>query len=281
MSDAAQGALMGIENMGGITSPMATQSLQNLYNNPYAGGAQGAAGTAGQMGMGAGMAQYGMGLGLAGAGMQSLPFAEMALNQAFDPQSQVYNQLFQQQTDQTRAAEAARGIANTPYGAGVEAQSDINFNTAWQQNLLNRMSTGAQTYGGLMGTAGQAMGAGLGQATGAPGTFFGGGAMPYNVAQTIGQNQLGAITGYQGIQQAPIQDYMDYMKGGTAAQGQQVQLYGAEANAAANQAKMMQMYGQGLGSGLQGLSKAWGNTPSWGAANPGAAGSSYYGPVAG
>jgi hypothetical protein len=203
------------------------------------------------------------------------------LQQAFDPQSQVYNQLFQQQTDQTRAAEAAQGVAGTPYGAGVESQADINFNTAWQQNLLNRMQTGAQTYGGLMGTAGTALGTGLGQATAAPGTFFGGGSMPYNTAQTIGQNQMGAITGYQGIQQAPIGDYLSYLQGGTAAQGQQVGLYSAEAQAANNQAKMMQQYGQGLGSGLQGLSKAWGSTfPSWGASNPGAAGSSYYGPVA-
>jgi hypothetical protein len=274
MGDAASGALGGIQSMSGVTSPLAGQTLQNLYSNPYAGQAQAAAGPAGQMGMGAGMAQYGMGLGLAGAGMGGLPYANMALNQAFDPQSQVYNQLFQQQTDQTRAAEAARGIANTPYGAGVEAQSDINFNTAWQQNLLNRMQTGAQTYGGLMGAAGQGMQTGLGQATAAPGTFFGGGAMPYNVAQNIGQNQFGAIGGYQNIQQAPIQDYMSYLQGGTAAQGQQVGLYSAQAQAAANQAKMMQQYGQGLGSGLQGLSKAWG------ASNPGAAGSSYYGPAA-
>jgi hypothetical protein len=262
MGDAASGALSGIGNMAAATSPLAQQTLSNLYNNPYAGGAQAAAGTAGQMGMGAGMAQYGMGLGLAGAGMGGLPYANMALNQAFDPQSQVYNQLFQQQTDQTRAAEAARGIANTPYGAGVEAQSDINFNTAWQNNLLNRMQAGTGAYGNLMGAAGGAMGTGLGQASAAPGTFFGGGSMPYNTAQTIGQNQYGAITGFQGIQGQPIQDYLSYLQGGTQAQGQQVGLYSAEAQNAANQAKMMQSYGQGLGSGLQGLSKAWGQLPS-------------------
>src|SRR3974377_521568 len=138
MGDAASGALGGIGNMAAATSPLAQQTLSNLYNNPYCAAAQGAAGTAGQMGMGAGMAQYGMGLGLAGAGMGGLPYANMALNQAFDPQSQVYNQLFQQQTDQTRAAEAARGIANPPYGAGGERQSAINFNNACAQNRINR-----------------------------------------------------------------------------------------------------------------------------------------------
>src|SRR3974390_3667396 len=179
MGDAATGALGGIQQMGATTGPMAGQTLQNLYNNPYAGGAQTAAGRAGAMGERAGLTQFGTGMGLIGEGMGSIPYANMALQQGFDPQGQVYNQLFQQQTDQTPAAEAARGIANTPYGAGVEAQSDINFNTAWQQNLLNRMQAGTGAYGNLMGAAGGAMGTGLGQAAAAPGTFFGGGSMPY------------------------------------------------------------------------------------------------------
>jgi hypothetical protein len=261
MGDVANQYLSGVGAESALASPLASATLANLYNNPYAGGAQSAANVAGGMGMGAGLAQYGMGLGLAGAGMQSLPYAGAALQQGFDPQGDVYNRLFQQQTDQTRALEAARGIANTPYGAGVESQADINFNTAWQQNLLNRMGAGAQTFNSLLGGAGQALGTGMGQATAAPGTFFGGGAMPYNVAQNIGQNQYGAITGFQGIQQQPLMDWMSYLQGGTQAQGQQVGLYSAEAQAAANQQKMNMMYGMGLGSGLQGLGKAFGTYP--------------------
>ena len=273
--------VQGVQQMQQATDPLAQQTLSNLYNNPYAGGAQMAGNVAGGMGMGAGMAQYGAGMGMVPAGMSALPYANMALQAGFDPQNQVYNQLFQQQTDQTRAAEAARGIANTPYGAGVEAQSDINFNTAWQQNLMNRMGAGSQAASNILGAGTGAAATGLNTMAAAPGTFFGGGSMPYNTAQTIGQNQYGAITGFQGIQQQPLTDWMQYLGGGTQAQGQQVQLYGAEAQAAANQAKMIQSYGQGLGSGLQGLSKAWGSSgPNWGASNPGVAGSSYYGPVA-
>jgi len=285
MGDAATGALGGIQQMGATTGPMAGQTLQNLYNNPYAGGAQTAAGRAGAMGERAGLTQFGTGMGLIGEGMGSIPYANMALQQGFDPQGQVYNQLFQQQTDQTRAAEAARGIANTPYGAGVESQSDINFNTAWQQNLLSRMQQGAQTFGSTLGAGMGAAQTGISDITGAPGTFAAGGMMPYNTAQAIGQNQYGALTGYQGIQQQPIQDYLTYLQGGTQAQGQAVNLWNAQAQNAQRQAQMMQQYGQGLGSGLQGLSKAYGQygnpfSSGWGAANPGAPGSSYYGPMA-
>ena len=147
------------------------------------------------------------------------------------------------------------------------------------------MQQGAQTFGGVLGAGTGAAQTGISDITGAPGTFAAGGMMPYNTAQAIGQNQYGALTGYQGIQQQPIQDYLNYMSGGTQAQGQAVNLWNAQAQNAQRQAQMMQSYGQGLGSGLQGLSTAYGKygnpfSSGWGAANPGAPGSSYYGPMA-
>ena len=103
---------------------------------------------------------------------------------------------------------------------------------------------------------------GISDITGAPGTFGAAGMMPYNAALQIGQNQLGAIQGYQGIQQQPIQDYLSYLQGGVGAQGQAVNLWNAQAQNAQRQAQMMQQYGQGLGGGLQGLSKAFGQYPN-------------------
>ena len=262
MGDAATGALGGIESMAGTAGPLAGQTLQNLYNNPYAGGAQASSNVAGGMGQAAGMAQFGTGMGLIGAGMGGIPYANMALQQGFDPQGQIYNRLQQQNIDQTRAGEAARGILTTPYGAGVESQSNIDFNTAWQQNLMNRMQAGAQTYQTALGAGAGATQQGISDITGAPGTFGAAGFMPYNTAQTIGQNQYGALTGFQGIQQQPISDYLGYLQGGTQAQGQAVNLWNAQAQNAARQAQQAQAYGQGLGSGLQGLGTAFGKYPS-------------------
>jgi hypothetical protein len=213
------------------------------------------------MGQAAGMAQFGTGMGLIGAGMGGIPYANMALAQGFDPQGDVYSRLQHQNIEQTRAGEAARGILTTPYGAGVENQSNIDFNTAWQQNLLSRMQAGAQTYQTALGAGAGATQQGISDITGAPGTFGAAGFMPYNTAQTIGQNQYGALTGFQGIQQQPISDYLGYLQGGTQAQGQAVNLWNAQAQNAARQAQQAQAYGQGLGSGLQGLGKAFGQYP--------------------
>jgi hypothetical protein len=186
----------------------------------------------------------------------------MALQQGFDPQGQVYNRLQQQNIDQTRAGEAARGILTTPYGAGVESQSNIDFNTAWQQNLMNRMQAGAGTFQNVLGAGAGAAQQGLTDVTGAPGTYAAGGMMPYNAALQIGQNQFGALGGFQNIQQQPIQDYMNYMQGGVGAQGQAVNLWNAQAQNAYRQGMMQQQYGQGLGAGLQGLGTAFGKYPN-------------------
>lgn len=82
------------------------------------------------------------------------PFIETMINNAFDPQKELYGRTLQQVTDQTRSGEAARGVANTPYGAAAEGNALSNFNIDWQNNSLQREMAGLQsatgTYSGLI-----------------------------------------------------------------------------------------------------------------------------------
>jgi hypothetical protein len=236
----------------------------------------------------AGLNQFTKGSNLINTGNSMVPYATQALTAGFDPMGSVYKQQFQQNTDQTRALEEARGIDSTPYGAGVEAQSDLNFNNAWLQNTLARQGQGAQTANTLFGSNREDLLAGTGLQTGAPGTIATSGAMPYNTNQTIGMNQLGAIGAGQGIQQQPITDWQTYLNyvnqaAGVGTQQQQTNLNQANANFAQSQA-----IGGQIGAGLQGLGKAYGQLPTgggggtgnWQLANTGQPGSNYQGPVA-
>jgi hypothetical protein len=91
-----------------------------------------------------------------GGGMTSqfegnLPYAGRALDEGFDPQSAFYLQNLQDLTDYTRSGEAARGIAMTPYGAAVEANTQGRFINDWRDRQLARQHMGAQTADILQG----------------------------------------------------------------------------------------------------------------------------------
>jgi hypothetical protein len=76
------------------------------------------------------------------------------LTTAFDPQQALYNRTLQQVTDQTRAGEATRGVADTPFGAAAEGNALSNFNIDWQNQQLQRQESGLGSatgaYGGLI-----------------------------------------------------------------------------------------------------------------------------------
>lgn len=86
---------------------------------------------------------------------QENPLIAQQLNTAFDPQQALYNQTLQSVTDQTRSGEAARGVANTPYGAQAEGDALSKFNIDWQNQQLQRQQSGIDTatgaYQGLIG----------------------------------------------------------------------------------------------------------------------------------
>lgn len=263
---ADQGVQAGIQNQQNAV-PQANQATQFLFNNPGAAGAQAGANVAGGLGEAAGLQDFTQGNNLINTGNSVVPYAYSALNAGFDPQQAMYNQAFQQNTDQTRALLEARGIDNTPYGAGVESDSNRKFNTDWQFNQLARQGQGASTANSLFNTQAGDITQGANLSGLAPGTFMQGATMPYNINQTIGTNQLQALGQGQGIQQQPIANWMNYLQLGQGAAGvgtQQQQVNLNQANAAFAQNNQL---GQNLGAGLTGLAKGWNNwnnnTPAW------------------
>lgn len=64
-----------------------------------------------------------------------------------DPQNQLHDYMQQQNIDQSRAASSARGIGMGANAAGLENDASRNFEMNWQNNLLNRASTGLQGMG--------------------------------------------------------------------------------------------------------------------------------------
>ena len=289
LADASLSA--GIQHQYSGSVPQADQAVQSLYNNPGAPAAQAGANVAGGLGEMAGLSQFTQGQNLTGTGNSLVPYAQQALTTGFDPMGDVYKQQFQQNTDQTRALLEARGIDSTPYGAGVESQSNLNFNNAWQQNAAQRQQTGAGTATNLLGQQANDITQGANLSGQAPGTYMGGASMPYNINQTIGANQLGAIGQGQNIQQTPIANWMNYLQLGQGAAGIGTQQQQTNLNQNQLGWNQNQQLGSNLGAGLAGLSRGMQGmaggpgsggfaTNAWGQSNPGVAGSAYYGPVA-
>lgn len=159
--------------------------------NPFQQSSQAWANTAGAQAAGQGTAAIGQGNNMYNA-------SNAVLNTAFDPQQALYQRMQQQNSDQTNAAEAQRGITMSPYGAGVANQSNTNFNIDWQNQQLGRQTQGLQAAG-----QGNTTGANLGS-TGVNQTMSAG-QMPYNAAQQ----------GLQNTEQT-IQDYLAYLGKGQA-----------------------------------------------------------------
>jgi hypothetical protein len=243
---------------GGIT--------QNLVNNPYANLYQGGANNIAPWATGAGGQQYGAGSNMIGVGQSYLPYAQQTLQTGFDPQQTLYNQQFQQNTDQTRAAEAARGVATTPYGAGVENMSNINFNNQWQNQQLARQGQAATTAGALTGAAGNALTTGTAGQTAGLNTMLQGASLPYSTANTIGTGQQTALnaygqygTGATSTAQQQIADFLQYLGVGNQSAGVANQAYANQLTANNQQFNQQQTLGKNLGSSLSGLGTYFGN----------------------
>jgi hypothetical protein len=273
----------------GETIPGLQQYASNIQNNPYSGLAQQGAGQA--FGLGQQTGQYAAqgagaleglapgsigtaqnllsGVGQYGAG--ALPYASQVLQQGFDPQSQLYNQLQNQTTQQAAAANSMSGLQG-PYAAGNINQADQNFNINWQNQQLGRENTalsgyntalqgytGANTaalggYNTALGTAGQAY-TGAGNLGNLGSTAYSSTSqLPYQTY--LGQQQTGAnaLTGLQtgtlgafSSDQALANLLQSYMGLGQSATGQA--LTGEQAGFGQQQTNL-----QNLGTGLGGLS---------------------------
>lgn len=266
MSGADSNYYTGVGNLSSSTVPQALQTQNYLYNNPGSSAYSQGANVAGGLGQGAGLSQYGVGQGLVGTGQSLVPYASQILDNAIAPTQSTYNQQFFNNDQQTQAMLAARGINNTPYGAGVESQAATNFNTNWNQNLLGNEVTAANAANTLYGTSANLQTGGSNQMATGAGTYLTGSSYPYNTAQTIGTNQNAALTSSQGLQQTPLSDYLSYLQAGTGATSAATGQYSAEVNAANAAFQQQQQLGQNIGSGLQSIAKAYGtgSTPNYG-----------------
>lgn len=282
MTDASTGAYGGITGLAGQdvpqqTVPLYQQTAMQQYNNPYAQmflqGAQGGAQMgqqAGTTGFGSGAGTIGTGQTFQGAGMSSIPYAQQIAQTAFDPQNALYAKTQQDLVDQTRAGQAARGVATTPYGAAGESDALRKFNIDWQNQQLGRQVAGGQAASGIVNQGANTsnigtgiVGQGIGQETQGASTFANASGLPYSAYSQIGQGQFGALNSLQaGTNQAqqiglnPVQAYLQYLGIGNqsnavANQGAQVGLN--QANMAFNQ---NQTLGSNLGSSIAGVGKA-------------------------
>lgn len=145
----------------GQVSPVALNNTSTAINNPYSGSSIDWATALSQMGQGVSQGQLGAASNLYGLGTQAQSQGQSILNSAqgygnqimasaFDPQSTLYNQQYQQNQDQTNVVNSMNGVAGTPYGAGLSAQSSQNFNTSWENQQLARQTQGASAYTGLV-----------------------------------------------------------------------------------------------------------------------------------
>jgi hypothetical protein len=261
----ATGAINSLSslNLAGAAAPQYSAITQNLVNNPYATQLQSGANAISPLATTAGAQQFGAGSNLIGAGQSYLPYAQQTLQTGFDPQSALYAQQFQQNTDQTRAAEAARGIAMTPYGAGVENNSNINFNNQWQNQQLGRQATAAGTANTLTGAAGSALNTGGAGQTAGLNTLYQGASLPYSTANTIGTNQQGALNAAgtfggtaTSTAQQQIADFLQYLGLGNQTSAVNNQNYANQITAQQNQFNQQQTLGKNLGSSISGLGTA-------------------------
>ncbi|MDE2097902.1 MAG: hypothetical protein KGL39_11685 [Patescibacteria group bacterium] len=243
-------------------SPHWLSYLSQVTNNPYQAGAQ----TASNM---AGTAYTNMGnTALSNANMLS-GASGTTLNNAFDPLNTQYNLGRQANTDATNASLAARGLNTSGYGAGLANQSDINYNTNWQNNLLDRQDSGLNAAGSGYSKANTL---GLSGA----GAVNAGGQVPLSTYNT-GVNTLGTGlsnygTGATAVNNSTISSILPYLNLAASqsnAQGNFDQQYWQDMmnyTQTQNDLQNQQMAGIGnfIGSGLSAANTYMGaNSPAW------------------
>lgn len=159
---------------------------------------------------------------------------QQVYNTALDPQNALYNQLANQQMQQSGATNSMYGLGSSGVGAGIANQNQQNFDINWQNQQLARQATGLGAY---TNAAGQGLSYGqLGNADlqgvtnmlqSAAQNGLTAGQLPYNTAQGIaalpGQlaNTYGSFLNQNVYQpgtglQSQIIPYLNYGQGATS-----------------------------------------------------------------
>lgn len=71
---------------------------------------------------------------------------QQVYNTALDPQNALYNQLANQQMQQSGATNSMYGLGSSGVGAGIANQNQQNFDINWQNQQLARQATGLGAY---------------------------------------------------------------------------------------------------------------------------------------
>lgn len=192
------GAAAGAPGTDGKTAPM------GLVTNPFQPSAIQSAQAAGSASAGQGTSNLSQADIIRNMGAQGVAPAGQMLNTAFDPQNALYSRTSQQLQDQVRAGEAARGIAMSPYGAGVENKAMSDFNIDWQNNQLGRQTQGLGAFGSYLGSLGSGSTAGANVGQVGVGQINAQGQLPY---QQFQNNQANDINNWLSIVQAQQQNY--------------------------------------------------------------------------
>lgn len=132
-----------------------------------------------------------------------------AYETAMDPQNALYDRTLQRIQDAERAGQSARGIAMSPYAAGLEGDAVRNFNIDWENNLLKRQ------LAGLSGMQGAFTGS-LGFGEAAPQAEIAGAAIPAGTADTYSALVSKGILGPQAAWMSQIIPYMNQGMGAQA-----------------------------------------------------------------
>ncbi len=195
-----QGADTAAGQMQDLYPGMASQYQQytnQQLNNPFASLYQQGGNMEGGMLTGAGGQAYGAGSNLYGMGNTEMGAANTALNTAFDPNHALYNQYLSNVQNQSAAANAMSGVSNSPYGGGVTGQNLTNFNIGWDQNQLGNQLAGLQAYNNAAGGVGRTYNNAAGLQSGGAAAVGQGMQMPYNTANQLSQNNIGALNAQQ------------------------------------------------------------------------------------
>lgn len=223
---------LGLPNLPNLP-PGTSQILQSILGAAGGGGTQGGiagggANPAGGLNLGSLLPLLGVGSGLNTMLNQKSAVDPNLINAigqagqqtyltALDPQQALYNRTLQQVQDQSRAADSARGLAMSPYSAGLENQATRDFNIDWQNQQLQRQ---IQALQGFSGAGNVAANAGIA-----------------NNAQAFMQNQVGLnnlTTGLNGLFGTGAGTGTGSQAGGTGAGAQSQNPIGAWLNQAFN-----------------------------------------------
>lgn len=226
---AAYGDISGLNNPYSSLQPYEFQQMLAQLNNPNISPYMNAARKAGSAYTAAGN-QAGQGAGLLMKNANSL------YENAYDPQSALYNKLQQQNTDQSNVLASMYGMGSSPYGAGLADQSNQNFNINWQNQQLQRELSANQAIG-------QDVTGAQGLMTGGAQDYLTSGSLPYSTYNSILGDSTGALNQYMtqagagnNMTQQAISDYLQYMGLGPSAAGTNLAAYDAQLGANANTA---------------------------------------------